>query len=223
MMHGSQAKKSPRNLQSEEHLFFPSEEMAVEDKPKESAVHRTVVDKDMVDWFAQLFDSASMVPHFTPASAIPEEVPESIQLRSYSLRDVDQKGLYLQDRNLIAAPLQGDNSAQEEILSVLPNRYMDRARIPLILGVKGGSQGISCGKDNDPKLQLEDTNLIHLFYNEEEAKRFTFFKHYNGTHTFESANYPGWYLCSPLEAHNPLTLTNHPGEVNLTDFHFQRK
>nr|XP_056716076.1 interleukin-36 receptor antagonist protein-like [Euleptes europaea] len=212
------------NPHLKQHLFFTSEEMALEPKPMVPAARGTVVDQDMVDWFAQLFDSASMKPIFPSSGALPEDVPAGIEPRSYSLRDIDQKGLYLQDKNLVAAPLQGDNSAQEAILSVLPNRSLDRQRSPLILGVKGGSQGISCGKENEPKLQLEDANLIHLFTNDEEAKRFTFFKNYNGsTHQFESVTHPGWYLCSPVEAHSPLTLTNRPGEATITDFYFQLK
>lgn len=60
-----------------------------------------------------------MTPHFTPSagpptpSARPEDVPKGIQPRHYSLRDIDHKSIYLQDKNLVAAPLQGDNSVQE--------------------------------------------------------------------------------------------------------------
>ncbi|KAL8174107.1 UNVERIFIED_CONTAM: hypothetical protein K2H54_038463 [Gekko kuhli] len=142
--------------------------MASEEIPKLPAANGTVVDQDMLDWFAELFDS--------------------------------------------------------EILTVLPNRFLDRQRIPLILGVKGGSQGISCGKEEEPKLQLEDANLMDVFTNDKEAKRFTFFKSYNGTtHTFESAIHPGWYLSSQVEAHKPLMLTNHRGETAITDFYFHHK
>ncbi|XP_054854190.1 interleukin-1 family member 10-like [Eublepharis macularius] len=199
--------------------------MASGEKSEVPAASETVVDQDMVDWFKELFDEESVVTsHSKPSAAGPESVPEGIEPRRYSLRDIEQKSLYLQDKNLVAAPLQGDNSAQEEILSVLPNRSLDRKRIPLILTVKGGSQGISCGKEGQPKLQLEDKDLIYLFNNNEEAKRFTFFKSYNSsTHTFESASYPGWYLCSPAEAHKPLMLTSDLGGAAITDFYFNRK
>ncbi|XP_077162341.1 interleukin-1 family member 10-like isoform X3 [Paroedura picta] len=167
--------------------------------------------------------SESGIQDLTPSMKPFADAPQGIEPRHYYLRDVDQKSIYLQDKNLVAAPLQGDNSAQEEILSVLPNRFLNRQKIPLILGVKGGSQGISCGKEEKPKLQLEDANLMDLFTNDEEAKRFTFFKLYNGsTNKFESATFPGWYLCSPVEAHKPLGVTSQPGENALIDFYFHQ-
>lgn len=71
---------------------------------------------------------------------------------------------------------------------------------------------------------LQDTDIMGVFNSSAEAKRFTFFKSYNGsTHTFESATFPGWYLCSPVEAHKPLTLTSQPGEAAITDFYFHHK
>ncbi|XP_060106862.1 interleukin-36 receptor antagonist protein-like [Heteronotia binoei] len=210
--HKSQIKKHPLTMASEEVRKLP-------------AASGTVVDQDILDWFAELLDATESVkPHFTPSEVPSGDVPKGLQPRRYSLHDTDHKSIYLQDKKLVAAPLQGDNSAQEEFLSVLPNRFLDRQRIPLILGVKEGSQGISCGKEEEPKLQLEDTHLMDLFTNDMEAKRFTFFKSYNGsTHTFESAAFPGWYLCSPVEAHKPLMLTSHSGEAAITDFYFQHK
>ncbi|XP_015276610.1 PREDICTED: interleukin-36 receptor antagonist protein-like [Gekko japonicus] len=216
----SKAKNTAHKPQIKNHLLT----MASEEILKLPAANETVVDQDMLDWFAELFDSASMKPHLKPSIASADDVPRGIEPRNYYLRDIDHKSIYLQDKNLVAAPLQGDNSAQEETLSVLPNRFLDRQKIPLILGVKGGSQGISCGKEEEPKLQLEDTNLMDVFINDKEAKRFTFFKSYNGTtHMFESAVHPGWYLSSPVEAHKPLTLTNHLGETAITDFYFHNK
>ncbi|XP_054853223.1 interleukin-1 family member 10-like [Eublepharis macularius] len=172
-----------------------------------------------------LLPPPQLPPPGTLTTTRPEVLFAAIEPRSYSLRDIDHKSLYLQDNNLMVAFLQGDdNSAQEEALSVLPNRSLDRKRFPLILGVKGGSQGISCGNEDEPKLQLEDTDFIYLFTNGEEAKRFTFFKSYNGsTHTFESATHPGWYLSSSAETHKPLMLTSHLGGAVITDFYFDRK
>ncbi|XP_077162340.1 interleukin-1 family member 10-like isoform X2 [Paroedura picta] len=215
----SKAKNNTHKLQNEKHLL----PMASEEMPDTDG---TVVDQDMLDWFAKLFDtemSESGIQDLTPSMKPFADAPQGIEPRHYYLRDVDQKSIYLQDKNLVAAPLQGDNSAQEEILSVLPNRFLNRQKIPLILGVKGGSQGISCGKEEKPKLQLEDANLMDLFTNDEEAKRFTFFKLYNGsTNKFESATFPGWYLCSPVEAHKPLGVTSQPGENALIDFYFHQ-
>ncbi|KAH1178175.1 interleukin-36 receptor antagonist protein-like [Mauremys mutica] len=142
----------------------------------------------------------------------------------YQIRDTSHKAFYLRDNSLVAANLQGENASQEETVSVVPNRSLERKRCPLILGIKGGSQGLSCGTAEQPRLQLEDMHLIELFYKDEEAKRFTFFKTYNGSmHRFESAAYPGWFLCTSTQANEPISLTTRPGEADITDFYFQPK
>lgn len=152
------------------------------------------------------------------------EREKSVEPILYSLRDHDQKSLYLHEETLVAAPLQGSNAAHEEVLCVLPNQFLEPTKFPLILGVKGGSQGLSCGTSDKPKLQLEDFDVKDLFRNDAEAKRFTFFKDFNGsTHTFESAAYPKWFLCSSVEAHQPLAVTDSPGGTAITTFYFQRK
>lgn len=70
----------------------------------------------------------------------------------------------------------------------------------------------------------QDANLKDLFDDPEESKRFTFFKDFNGsTHTFESAAYPKWFLCSSVEEHKPLAVTDRPGGTDITTFFFQRK
>uniref|UniRef100_A0A8C3S2N1 Interleukin-1 n=1 Tax=Chelydra serpentina TaxID=8475 RepID=A0A8C3S2N1_CHESE len=142
----------------------------------------------------------------------------------YQIRDTSHKAFYLRDNSLVAANLQGENASQEEKVSVVPNRGLERKRCPLILGIKGGRQGLSCGTAEQPQLQLEDMHLTELFYKDEEAKRFTFFKTYNGsTHRFEAATYPGWFLCTSAQANELISLTAHPGEAAITDFYFQRK
>ncbi|XP_053125481.1 interleukin-36 receptor antagonist protein-like isoform X2 [Hemicordylus capensis] len=181
-----------------------------------------VTDPNMVALFARFFGKGSGGEISINSSEHSGLLPPPVD---YSLRDTDQKGLYLHEENLVVAPLQGTNSAHEETISVLPNQDLERKRIPLILGVRGGSQGLSCGKAAEPKLQLEDSSLSSLFGSGEEARRFTFYKSYNGiTHTFESAAYPAWLLCSSVEAHQPLALTKAPGEgASITAFHFEPK
>ncbi|KAJ6658682.1 hypothetical protein lerEdw1_019842 [Lerista edwardsae] len=230
---------------------------------------KSVKDQDMEMLFDEFFKEFSI-----SSAAKPTEFgPRTREPVLYSLRDHDQKGVYLHKENLVAAPLQGSNTAHEEVLSVLPNKHLERDKFPLILGVRGGKQGLSCGKAGEPKLQLEsheakseplyschclpsprmphsqlllhpcmlsqvaqgfpraspfalsqDVNLPDLFNDAEEAKRFTFFKDFNGsTHTFESAAFPKWFLCSAVEAHKPLAVTDRPGGTDITTFFFQRK
>uniref|UniRef100_A0A8C8S9X3 Interleukin-1 n=1 Tax=Pelusios castaneus TaxID=367368 RepID=A0A8C8S9X3_9SAUR len=151
-------------------------------------------------------------------------VPRQKTPYHYQIRDTSHKAFYLRDTSLVAANLQVDNAIQEEKVSVVPNRMLERKKCPLILGIKGGTQGLSCGTAEQPRLQLEDVHLLNLFHTDKEAKRFTFFKTYDGsTHRFEAAAYPGWFLCTSPQDNEPISLTAQPGQATITDFYFQRK
>ncbi|EMP26280.1 Interleukin-36 receptor antagonist protein [Chelonia mydas] len=197
-------------------------------------VSESVVDPDMEELFRLFLDEAAeggggtsniQIMNFpTPGFGPTPGFRPSKQPFHYWIRDTRQKAFYLRDNRLVAANLQGENASQEEKVSVVPNRGLERKRCPLILGIKGGKQGLSCGTAKQPQLQLEDVQLTELFDKYEEAKRFTFFKTYNGsTHRFEAAAYPGWFLCTSAQANEPIGLTARPGEAAITDFYFKRK
>ncbi|XP_043359067.1 interleukin-36 receptor antagonist protein-like [Dermochelys coriacea] len=191
-------------------------------------VSESVVDPDMEELFRLFLDEAAEGGNGTFSTEI-AKLPTpgfqpSKQPLHYWIRDTSHKAFYLRDNRLVAANLQGENASQEEKVSVVPNRGLERKKCPLILGIKGGRQGLSCGTAKQPRLQLEDMHLTELFYKYEEAKRFTFFKTYNGsTHRFEAAAYPGWFLCTSAKANEPISLTAHPGETAIIDFYFKRK
>lgn len=44
-----------------------------------------------------------------------------------------------------------------EPISVVPNPSLERWRCPLIVGIRGGSQALSCGTGPEPQLKLEVT------------------------------------------------------------------
>ncbi|XP_067396427.1 interleukin-36 receptor antagonist protein-like [Emydura macquarii macquarii] len=179
----------------------------------------SVVDPEMEQLFKEFLDEAGGREESAVITSMPGKQPYH-----YQIRDTNHKAFYLRHNSLVAANLQSDNASQEEKVSVVPNRVLERKRCPLILGIKGGSQGLSCGTAEQPKLQLEDMQLMDLFLKDEEAKRFTFFKTYNGsTHCFEAAAYPGWFLCTSPQANEPIGLTAKPGEAAITNFYFQRK
>ncbi|NXN93748.1 I36RA protein, partial [Rhinopomastus cyanomelas] len=140
----------------------------------------------------------------------------------YILRDTEHKSLCLHDGHLVATSLQGANAAQEEPISVVPNRHLERQRCPLILGIRGGSQALSCGTGPQPQLHLEEVNLLDLFdLGGDEATPCTFYKTFGGTtHTFEAAAFPGYFL-SPSRGHGePLDLAPLHG---ATSFYLRRK
>ncbi|NXS52957.1 I36RA protein, partial [Brachypteracias leptosomus] len=138
----------------------------------------------------------------------------------YVVRDTEHKGLCLLNGHLVATSLQGANAAQEEPISVVPNRHLERKRCPLIVGVRGGSWALSCGTGPEPQLELEEVALLDLFARE-EATPYTFYKTFGGsTHTFESAAFPGCFLSTSKGHGEPLTLANASA---ITTFYLIRK
>eukprot|EP00069_Balaena_mysticetus_P015239 bmy_09033T0 len=70
------------------------------------------------------------------------------------MKDAKLKVLYLHDNQLQAGGLQAGKVIKGEI-SVVPNRSLDAKLSPVILGVQGGSQCLSCGTGQEPTLKLE--------------------------------------------------------------------
>ncbi|XP_064897149.1 interleukin-36 receptor antagonist protein-like isoform X5 [Columba livia] len=107
----------------------------------------------------------------------------------------------------------------EEPISVVPNPSLERWRCPLIVGIRGGKQALSCGTGPEPQLKLEEVGLLDLFSRPADATPYTFYKTFGGTtHTFESAAFPGLFLStSPGPA---LGLAAPP---DVTAFYLLRK
>ncbi|NWH92258.1 IL1FA protein, partial [Aegithalos caudatus] len=126
----------------------------------------------------------------------------------YVLRDTEQQGLCLRDGHLVATSLQGANAPQEEPISVVPNRHLERQRCPLLMGIRGGTRALPrpcrCHRGCHHCLSpAQDVELLELFSGDKDrAMPFTFYKTFGGsTHTFEAAAFPGLFLS-----------TAHPGE-----------
>ncbi|XP_037384777.1 interleukin-36 receptor antagonist protein [Talpa occidentalis] len=145
----------------------------------------------------------------------------------FRMKDAALKVLYLHDNQLLAGGLQAGKVIKGEEISVVPNRFLDANLSPVILGVQGGSQCLSCEMEQEPTLKLEPVNIMELYLGAKEAKSFTFYRRDTGlTSSFESAAYPGWFLCTVPEADQPLRLTQLPEDAGwddpITDFYFQQ-
>ncbi|XP_068776872.1 interleukin-36 receptor antagonist protein-like isoform X2 [Struthio camelus] len=174
----------------------------------------SVVDPDMEALFEQFLGKAER-------PEVEELLPQPYH---YRVRDTDQKVLCLEHGRLVAVNLQGANAAQEEHISVVPNRHLERKRCPLIVGIRGGTQALSCGIGPEPQLQLEDVGVLELFTRGAEANRFTFYKTFSGsTHTFEAAAFPGHFLSTAPRPGEALALTAQPAATAITTFYLQRK
>ncbi|XP_056364697.1 interleukin-36 receptor antagonist protein-like isoform X2 [Oenanthe melanoleuca] len=143
----------------------------------------------------------------------------------YRLWDVNQRSLYLRDGHLVAGHLQGANAALEEKVFWVPNRALEPARLPVILGIQHGSRCLSAerGPRGEPRLSLQDVDIRELPRAGDSAAAFTFFRSYrDGLWRFESAAHPGWFLCTAPRGHQPLALCRHRDVAsNLIDFYFQ--
>ncbi|XP_075418660.1 interleukin-36 receptor antagonist protein [Tenrec ecaudatus] len=145
----------------------------------------------------------------------------------FRMKDSALKVLYLHENQLRAGGLHAGKIIKGEEISVVPNRSLDARFSPVILGIQGGTQCLSCGMGEEPTLKLEPVNIMELYLSAEESKSFTFYRRDTGlTSSFESAAYPGWFLCTAPEADQPLRLTQLPEDASLdapiTDFYFQQ-
>ncbi|XP_064897142.1 interleukin-36 receptor antagonist protein-like isoform X1 [Columba livia] len=175
----------------------------------------SVIDPDMVALFNDFLGEAVL----TGSTIASTESHVVAQPYHYVVRDTEQKGLCLHDGHLVATSFQGTNAAQEEPISVVPNPSLERWRCPLIVGIRGGKQALSCGTGPEPQLKLEEVGLLDLFSRPADATPYTFYKTFGGTtHTFESAAFPGLFLStSPGPA---LGLAAPP---DVTAFYLLRK
>uniref|UniRef100_A0A2K6LLZ2 Interleukin-1 n=3 Tax=Colobinae TaxID=9569 RepID=A0A2K6LLZ2_RHIBE len=141
------------------------------------------------------------------------------KMQAFRIWDVNQKTFYLRNNQLVAGYLQGPNVNLEEKIDVVPIEPH-----ALFLGIHGGKMCLSCVKSGDEtRLQLEAVNITDLSKNRKQDKRFAFVRSDSGpTTSFESAACPGWFLCTAMEADQPVSLTNMPDEgVMVTKFYFQ--
>ncbi|XP_061300301.1 transcription initiation factor TFIID subunit 4-like [Pezoporus flaviventris] len=115
------------------------------------AAPESVIDPDMEALFDE-FLGKELSPELTGPSAAPP-LPRG-RPHHFVLRDTEQRGLCLRGGRLVPTPLQGASADQEEIFSAVPNPHLERRRCPLIVGIRGGSQALSCTPGPEPRLQL---------------------------------------------------------------------
>ncbi|XP_047710252.1 interleukin-1 family member 10 isoform X1 [Prionailurus viverrinus] len=143
--------------------------------------------------------------------------------RYYTIKDADQKALYLRGDQLLVGDPSADDCCAEKIC-ILPNRGLDRTKVPIFLGLQGGSRCLACVETEEgPSLQLEDVNIEDLYKGGEQATRFTFFQRSLGSaFRLEAAAWPGWFLCGPAEPQQPVRLAKESEPLACTEFYFEQ-
>ncbi|KAF5926106.1 hypothetical protein HPG69_011232 [Diceros bicornis minor] len=151
-------------------------------------------------------------------------------LKADLIKDADQKTLYSKANQLLVGDPEVDNCCAEKIC-ILPNRGLDRTKVPIFLGIQGGSRCLACVETGDgPSLQLEpaplspqDVNIEDLYKCGEQATRFTFFQRSLGSaFRLEASARPGWFLCGPTEPQQPVRLAKESEPSARTEFYFEQ-
>nr|XP_020819237.1 interleukin-36 alpha-like [Phascolarctos cinereus] len=138
------------------------------------------------------------------------------------IRDIYQQVLVLQDKTIIAVPEDG-NVIPISLMNI-PCRdeslEKDKGN-PIYLGIAETQLCLCCENSRgQPILKLEERDIMELYRTQKAEKSFVFYRNETGNiSTFESAAYPGWFICSAVEKGKPITITKDVGRDN-TAFYF---
>ncbi|NWY47457.1 IL1B protein, partial [Sylvia atricapilla] len=148
--------------------------------------------------------------------------------QSFDILDIDHKCFVLESpTQLVALHLQGPSAGRKVKLNIALYRPRSSqggpgsGRVPVALGIKGYQLYMSCVMSGTkPVLQLEEAD-IRRDIESVELTRFIFYRldsPAEGTTRFESAAFPGWFICTSLQPRQPVGITNTPDQVNIATY-----
>ncbi|XP_053125869.1 interleukin-1 beta [Hemicordylus capensis] len=149
---------------------------------------------------------------------------------SYEIQDQNKRHLVLnQPAQLVAMHLQGANishAVRLEMSVYLPKMEPGAVTNPVALGIKGENLCLSCvQKGEKPVLQLE-TQKASILKDLDRAQlgRFLFSRiHCGGRCTrFESAAFPGWFICTSAQDNQAVGVTDQLGAATYTGYELLR-
>ncbi|KAM8787217.1 interleukin-1 family member 10 isoform 2-T2 [Rhynchonycteris naso] len=122
--------------------------------------------------------------------------------RYYIIKDANQRALYTRDGQLLVGDPDVDNRCAEKIC-ILLNRGLNQTKVPIFLGIHGGSRCLACVETEEgPSLKLE--------------------RSMGSAFRLEAAAWPGWFLCGPDEPQQLIGLTKETEASARTEFYFQQ-
>uniref|UniRef100_A0A8C5U8E6 Interleukin-1 n=1 Tax=Malurus cyaneus samueli TaxID=2593467 RepID=A0A8C5U8E6_9PASS len=153
--------------------------------------------------------------------------------QSFDILDIDHKCFVLESpTQLVALHLQGPSAGRKVKLNIALYRPRSSqggpgsGRMPVALGIKGYQLYMSCVMSGTkPELQLEEAD-IRRDIESAELTRFIFYRldsPAEGTTRFESAAFPGWFVCTSLQPRQPVGITNTPDQVNIATYELSRR
>ncbi|XP_074054323.1 interleukin-36 alpha-like isoform X2 [Macrotis lagotis] len=132
------------------------------------------------------------------------------------MRDINQQVLVLQGKTLIAVP--EDENVTPVSLKITPCRddSLEKGKgDPIYLGIADHNLSLCCiENEGQPVLKLEERDPMELYKSPKAEIPFVFYRNAPGfTSTFESAAYPGWFICTSVERGKTNTNDQECGKI----------
>ncbi|XP_072492874.1 interleukin-36 alpha-like isoform X1 [Notamacropus eugenii] len=140
----------------------------------------------------------------------------------FRIQDSNQQVLALKDNTLIATP-HSDHVTPVDLES-MPCRDKELLTgnhgTAVYLGIRGKELCLFCEESGGQAiLKLNNKNIMQLYDSKDAMKPFVFYQNQtNTTSTFESAAFPGWFICTSNEMDRPVTMTQNRGTNYNTAF-----
>ncbi|NXG11150.1 IL1B protein, partial [Sakesphorus luctuosus] len=188
--------------------------------------HKDFADSDLGSFLDDLFEPVSF--QHTRGSYAGAPVFRYTRSQSFDILDIDHKCFVLESpTQLVALHLQGPSAGRKVKLNIAlyrarsPQGGPGSGRVPVALGIKGHRLYMSCVLSGaEPVLQLEEAD-VKRDIETVELTRFIFYRldsPAEGTTRFESAAFPGWFVCTSLQPRQPVGITNTPDQVNIATY-----
>ncbi|NXX21068.1 IL1B protein, partial [Podargus strigoides] len=193
--------------------------------------HKDFADSDLGSFLDGVFEPVSFQQIKSSYAGAP--VYRYTRSQSFDILDIDHKCFVLESpTQLVALHLQGPSTGRKVKLNIALYRPRSSqggpgtGRVPVALGIKGYQLYMSCVMSGaEPVLQLEEAD-IRRDIESIELTRFIFYRldsPAEGTTRFESAAFPGWFICTSLQPRQPVGITNQPDQVNIATYELSRR
>ncbi|KAI6061654.1 Interleukin-1 [Aix galericulata] len=188
--------------------------------------HKDFADSDLGGFLEEIFEPVTFQRLESSYAGAP--VYRYTRSQSFDIFDINQKCFVLESpTQLVALHLQGPSASRKVRLNIALYRPHTRQgsagamQMPVALGIKGYKLYMSCVlSGTEPVLQLEEADVMRDI-DSAELTRFIFYRldsPAEGTTRFESAAFPGWFVCTSLQSRQPVGITNQPDQVNVATY-----
>ncbi|XP_070621649.1 interleukin-36 receptor antagonist protein-like [Erythrolamprus reginae] len=195
---------------------------------QKSKSHKKSWDEEMKELFQQLRQQQAYSPdmkmsHLKLSKPNVYKIQRLKGPRLFRIWDISQKFLFMVNSMLIANHLDFDST--EVWMAVLPNNALDPRQQPIFMGLMDGLHTLSCtlSSEGQPQLHLVERKLMELYNQNQQFLDFSFYSKMDGsseTCSFESAQFPGWFISTSSEPNKPINLSQ-KGGTDITLFYFE--